>query len=236
MPTRRDYDTDPGRYRLGMRLTAAHRAPGADLYGRIVGLLLDAGAVRALDLGCGDGALAATAAGRPLRVIGVDAAAAMVRAARRHGPVVQADLTALPIADAAVDAVVAVNALDHLERPDRALCEARRVLRPDGLFVAGTISHADSPELAPIWRPERTPFDTEDAPALVAGCFGTAETEPWDAPLITLPDRLAIRDFLRARFVPPDEAERLADALADRGPLPLPLTKRGALVLARRPS
>ena len=109
-------------------------------------------------------------------------------------------------------------------------------LRPDGLFVAGTISRADSPELAPIWRPERTPFDTEDAPALVAAIFGAAETEPWDAPLITLPDRPAIRDFLRARFVPSDEAERLADALADRGPLPLPLTKRGALVLARRTS
>jgi hypothetical protein len=43
-----------------------------------------------------------------------------------------------------------------------------------------------------------------------------------------------VRDYLRARFVPPDEADRLADALAARGPLPLPVTKRGALLLARR--
>lgn len=235
MPTRRDYDTDPGRYRLGTRLTAVHGAPGADLHARIVRLLLDAGAVRVLDVGCGDGALAA-AAGSPLQVIGIDAAAAMLRAARRHGPTIRADVTALPVADAAVDAVIAVNVLDHLDRPERALREARRVLRPDGLFVAGTISSADSPELAPTWRPPRTPFDTEDAPGLVAAIFGSAETEPWDALLITLPDRDAIRDFLRARFVPPDQAERFADALADRGPLPLPLTKRGALVLARRTS
>lgn len=63
---------------------------------------------------------------------------------------------------------------------------------------------------------------------MVAAIVGSAETEPWDAPLVTLPDRDSVRDFLRARFVPPEEAEELAD----RGPLPL--TKRGALVLTRR--
>ena len=236
VPTTRDYDTDPGRYRLGMRVTAAHGAPGADLHARIVQLLLEAGAVRVLDIGCGDGTLAATATGSPLQVIGIDAAAAMVRAAHRHGPTMRAEVTALAVADAAVDAVVAVNVLDHLDRPELGLREARRVLRPDGLFVAGTISRADSPELAPIWQPAPTPFDTEDAAEPVAAAFGSVEVQAWDAPLITLPDRDAIRDFLCARFVPLDEAERFADALADRGPLPLPLTKRGALVLARRTS
>lgn len=235
MRTRRDYDTDPGRFRLGVRLTAAYGVPGADLHARIVQVLLDAGAVRVLDLGCGDGALAAAAAGSPLRVVGIDAAAAMTAAAMRHGPVARADVTALPVADAIMDAVVAVNVLDHLDRPARGLTEAHRVLRPDGLFVAGTISRVDSPELAPFWRPSHTPFDSEDAPQLVAATFGSAETEPWDAPLITLPDRDAVRDFLQARLVPQEQAELLADALADRGPLPLPLTKRGALVLARRP-
>jgi len=44
----RNYDTDPGRYRLAMRLTAAHRAPEANLHARIV---------RVLDIGCGDGVL-----------------------------------------------------------------------------------------------------------------------------------------------------------------------------------
>lgn len=234
--TRRDYDTDPGRYRLGTHVTATHGTPGADLHARIVQLLLDAGAVRVLDIGCGDGGLAATAAGSTLQVIGIDAAAAMVRAAHRHGPAMRAEVTALPVAHAAADAVVAVNVLDHLDRPELGLREARRVLRPDGLFVAGTISRADSPELAPIWQPAPTPFDTEDAPGLVAAIFGSVEVQAWDAPLITLPDRDAVRDFLRARFVPPDEAEKSADTLADRGPLPLRLTKRGALLLARRTS
>jgi SAM-dependent methyltransferase len=233
--TRRDYDTDPERYRLGVRLTATLIAPGADLHIRIVRVLLDAGAVRVLDVGCGDGALAAAAAGTSLRVVGVDAAGAMTGAAIQHGPVVRADAIALPVANATLDAVVAVNVLDHLERPALGLGEAHRVLRPNGLFIAGTISRVDSPELAPFWQPAPTPFDSEDAPQLVAATFGAAQTEPWDAQLITLPDRDAVRDFLRARLVPHAQAERLADALADRGPLPLPLTKRGALVLARRP-
>lgn len=236
MPTPRDYDTDPDRYRLGMRVTAAHAAPGADLHTRIVRVLLAAGSVRVLDVGCGEGALAAAATGSPLQVLGLDAAATMTRVASRRGPVVRADVTQLPVADAAVDAVVAVNVLDHLEQPENGLCEARRVLRPGGLFVAAAISRADSPELAPFWRPAPTPFDAEDAAASVAAVFGSVQVEAWDAPLVTLPGRDAVRDYLRARLVGADEAEQLAAAVADRGPLPLPVTKRGALLLARRPS
>lgn len=41
VPTRRDYDTYPDRYRLGTWLTAAQRAPGADLHAQIVRLLLE---------------------------------------------------------------------------------------------------------------------------------------------------------------------------------------------------
>jgi len=232
MPTPRDYDADPERYRLGVRLAAAHS--DADLQARIVERLVAFGAATVLDAGCGDGALAAAAATTPLRVVGLDAAAPMVRAARRHGPVVRGDVSALPVAGASVDALVTVNVLDHLDRPTEALREARRVLRPGGLLVAGTIARADSPELAPFWRPARSPFDTEEAPDVVAEVFGSAVAEPWDAPLVTLPHRDAVCDYLRARFVPAGEAERLADAVAERGPLPLPVTKRGALVLARR--
>jgi SAM-dependent methyltransferase len=234
MPEPRDYDTDPERYRLGMRVTAAHCAPGMNLQARIVEHLMAASVTTVLDAGCGDGALTAAAAGRPLEVIGLDAAVPMVAAARAHGPVVRGDIAALPVADASVDAVVMVNVLYHLDRPASALREARRVLRPDGLLVAGTVARSDSPELAPFWQPTPGTFDAEDAAGIVAGVFGAVTVEAWDAPLVTLPDRGAVRDYLRARFVPPDDAGRLADAVAARGPLPLPVTKRGALLLARR--
>jgi SAM-dependent methyltransferase len=234
MPTPRDYDTDPERYRLGMRVTAAYCAPGQNLQARVIEHLMAAGAVTVLDAGCGDGALAAAAASSPLRVIGLDAAAPMVVAARAHGPVVRGDVTALPVADGSVDAVVTVNVLYHLDQPTTALREARRVLKPGGLLVAGTVARSDSPEMAPFWRPASGTFDAEDAAGIVAGIFGSVTTDAWDAPLVTLPDRDAVRDYLRARFVPPDEAGRLADAIAERGPLPLPVTKRGALLIARR--
>ncbi len=234
MPTPRDYETAPDRYRLGMRLSSSYGGPGADLYGRIVDLLRDARVERVLDLGSGEGALASAAAPTGLTVISVDGAAPMVSAARHHGPALRAELTALPVSDVVVDAAVAVNVLDHLDDPVPALREAHRVLRPGGVFVAGAISRDDSPELAPHWRPAPTPFDAEDAPALVDAVFGHARVERWDAPLVTLPDVDTLRDYLVARFVAPDEAAARAEAIAASCGWPLPITKRGALIIAHR--
>jgi SAM-dependent methyltransferase len=45
------------------------------------------------------------------------------------------DATALPIADASVDAVLALEVLEHLPRPERMLREVARVLRADGLAI-----------------------------------------------------------------------------------------------------
>ncbi|MFC7562548.1 class I SAM-dependent methyltransferase [Actinomadura namibiensis] len=145
--------------------------------------------------------------------------------ARRAGDAVRP-----PFRDGAFDAAVAVNMLHHLDDPSAALREARRVLAPGGLLVVSAIARDDSPELAHVWRRAPTPFDAEDAPGLVGAVFGAVEAERWDAPLITLPDRAAVRDYLVARRVPRAEA---AD-LAARVGTPLRVTKRGALATARR--
>ncbi len=226
MPTRRDYDADPDRFRTGTRVTAAHLPPGVSLYGRIAHLLAESGARRVLDVGCGEGALAAAAGDAPW-VVGLDGSATMLAAV--PPPRVRADAVDLPFRDGAFDAVVAVNVYDHLPDPRPALHAAHRVLRPGGLLVAGTISRHDSPELAGVWRPAPTPFDTEDAPEIVGEVFADVRVDAWDAPLLTLPDTAAVADFLVARFVPADRAAR--DAA--RVPTPLVLTKRGALVIAR---
>ena len=62
--------------------------------------------------------------------------------------------------------------------------------------------------------------------------FGQVEVERWDAPLVRLPDRDAVRDYLIARFVVPEDAA----AAAERVATPVAITKRGALIYARKDS
>lgn len=119
---------------------------------------------------------------------------------------------------------MAVNVLDHLADPAAALGQARRALSPGGTFVAATASRSDSPELAHVWRPPLASFDAEDGPGLVASVFGQVQVERWDAPLVRLPDRAAVRDCLVARFVPHQAAVTAAEQVM----IPGTITKRGA--------
>ncbi|MCP3803441.1 class I SAM-dependent methyltransferase [Allokutzneria sp. A3M-2-11 16] len=228
MTTPRDYDADPDRYRLGMRTTREHLKPGVSLYATIAGALHQEGARTVLDLGCGEGELSSAITSNQVWLAGADASAEML--ATVTFPAVQADAAALPFAEAAFDAVVAVNILDHLPRPAEALIEVHRVLRPGGLLIAACISRHDSPELAHVWTPAPSPFDSEDAPEIVATVFAEVDVRPWDEPLLRLPDRQAVQDYLRARFVP----ARAAATAADQVDVPLWLTKRGALILGRK--
>jgi SAM-dependent methyltransferase len=222
----RDYDANPARYRLGMQVTARYLDPAAtSLYDRIWQLLPGRPGALIADVGCADGPLsAARPAGRPDRVLGIDLSAVLVAA--HPWPAIRADAAALPIKGQSVSAVVTVNMLYHLADPLTAIREARRVLRPGGVFIAATISRHDSPELAKVWRPVPTSFDAEEAPAIARQVFSQVEVERWDAPLVTLPDTAAVRDYLIARFVP---ADRAADE-AGRFATPLTLTKRGLLL------
>ncbi len=96
-----------------------------------------------VDLGCGPGTdlgALAQAAGDGGRVIGVDRDARMVAEARRRHPGVDVelgDLQALPFGDGTVDRVRVDRVLQHVADPRAAIAEARRVLRPGGLFGMG---------------------------------------------------------------------------------------------------
>jgi SAM-dependent methyltransferase len=229
VPTPFDYDRDPERFRLASEVTRRHLTGSPSLHARLAEELVGLDARRILDIGCGEGALrSALPATWRARLVGVDASATMLAA--HPPPVVQADAAALPVASGGVDAAVAVDVLDHLADPTRAIGEAHRVLAPGGVFLAATASRHDSPELADVWRPPPAGFDAEDGPGLVASVFARVGVERWDAPLIRLPDRDAVRDYLIARFVAPGDAT----AAAERVATPVAVTKRGALIRARR--
>jgi SAM-dependent methyltransferase len=223
-----DYDANPERFRLATRVTRQHLT-ARSLYELLAEDLAQLDPRRILDIGCGEGALRAALPARlAARTVGLDASATMLAA--HPPPVVQADATALPFAAGVFDAAVAVNLLDHLPDPTVAIAEVHRVLAPDGTLVAATASRHDSPELAHVWRPPPSSFDAEDGPVLVASVFDRVRVQRWDAPLVRLPDRAAVRDYLIARFVVPEDAA----AAAEQVTTPVVITKRGALIYARR--
>ncbi|MEV7283810.1 methyltransferase domain-containing protein [Streptomyces sp. NPDC093252] len=96
-----------------------------------------------LDIGCGDGTSAATAAPllRGHRIVGVDwSQDALARARTRLPSVVRGELAGggLPLRTGCADAVLFSEVIEHLVDPDAALDEIRRVLRPGGHLMLST--------------------------------------------------------------------------------------------------
>ncbi|SHG34669.1 class I SAM-dependent methyltransferase [Bradyrhizobium erythrophlei] len=88
-----------------------------------------------LDVATGPGALAAEAANRGARPVGIDLSPQMIELARRLHPAIdfrEADVERLPFADDTFDAVVCAFGLGHFPRPEVAVAECVRTLLPGG--------------------------------------------------------------------------------------------------------
>jgi SAM-dependent methyltransferase len=106
---------------------------------RLSETLLDAAGVRSgqtvLDVATGPGYVAERAASRGAHPVGIDLAEGMLAIACRRNPnlrFVHADAEQLPFDDDRFEAAVGGFVVNHLPRPERALSEAVRVLRPGG--------------------------------------------------------------------------------------------------------
>ena len=94
-----------------------------------------------LDAGCGLGyGLEIIAAAGAASVTGVDLdPQAVAEAEKRFGEhaaaIRQGDLRELPLDDDSFDLVICFEAIEHVEGPEKALAELRRVLRPDGVLI-----------------------------------------------------------------------------------------------------
>jgi SAM-dependent methyltransferase len=223
-----DYDSDPGRF------LSSQEHPHDDVHPYVAARFSAAGATTVLDVGGGNGKLARLLPGPSMRCLLIDLSATMLSMAPR--PSVRADGARLPVADSSVDAVAALFTLYHYDDPRVPIREARRVLRPGGLFAACSARRDSDPELAhliPDWGAPST-FDAEDSTAIVASVFDapgdTVEADPWDGPLVTLSSVSDAAACLRVRRLSAEAAASAAATLK----LPLTLTKHGSVVYATK--
>jgi len=94
--------------------------------------------MRLLDIACGTGVAAQAAADAGARVTGLDFSPSMLVMARSLHPGIDfhaGDAEAMPFADARFDAAIANFGIHHVEQPERAIAEARRVLKRGATFA-----------------------------------------------------------------------------------------------------
>jgi SAM-dependent methyltransferase len=134
---------------------------------------------RALDVGCGPGALTSVLVERlgPDRVAAVDPSTPFVEAAQARHPGVdvrQASAEHLPFADGTFDVVLAQLVVHFMADPVGGLIEMRRVTRPGGVVAACVWDHAgEGGPLAAFWAAARaqdpTVADESGLPGARAG-------------------------------------------------------------------
>ena len=151
--------------RLGMDY-----APGKSWKGLAEALLKLLPPMVIADLGAGEGAFALLLAQRAQRVIAVDTSARMIEVGReqalRQGianvEYRQGDMEEVPIDDRMVDLVFFSQSLHHALHPERAVSEARRILRPGGRVVILDLVKHRFEEAREMYADERLGFSESE--------------------------------------------------------------------------
>jgi ArsR family transcriptional regulator len=119
-----------------------------------------------LDAGAGDGTVAALALPVATSVTCIDRSERMVEAAEQRlgkdARVLVGDVEALPLPDASFDTVLLLHVLASVVRPEQALAECARVLRPGGRVLVATLDRHEHLDAAapyghvhPGFRPKK---------------------------------------------------------------------------------
>lgn len=114
---------------------------------------------RLFDLGCGSANVADRLRDLSFEYIGMDFGGPHIAYARSkyadhagtmRTAFVRGDGERLPIADASIDVVVMSEVIEHLLRPENAVWEISRILRPGGVFVMTTNNASEVPLRSPL--------------------------------------------------------------------------------------
>jgi SAM-dependent methyltransferase len=179
------YATD-GNLAARQRLwSTSRRVPEFDLFTWVLDVagITEGLSQRVLDVGCGNGAYERALANRGHRGprVAVDLSPGMLVHVT-DAAVVLADVQALPFSEESFDLILAPHMLYHVPDIEVAAREIRRVLHPEGLFVAVTNSVANLQELRALveaavgtdWRmlrPADQHFSMEGGAALLSTAF-----------------------------------------------------------------
>ena len=183
------YGTDANLAARQRLWATSRREPAFDLFGWVLdlaGLGADSSA-DVLDLGCGNGLYEKSLVrrGHTGRRVALDLSAGMLERVEDALPV-QSDVQALPFAPAVFDVVLAPHMLYHVPDVPTAASDARRVLRPGGVFVAVTNGLTNLSELSNLleaavgtgWslvRPADANFSLETGGEKLAHAFASVE-------------------------------------------------------------
>jgi SAM-dependent methyltransferase len=178
--------------------------------------------LRILDCGCGTGANL-DVLGRFGRVYAFDVSDVGLRYARRAGrPLVRADITRIPFADAAFDMVVSFDVFQMLPDDRRALAEMARVLRPGGTLLLSAVAlEALRGDHSDVWEEVRR-YTPEMARRLVTGA-GLAVLNV-SFLFATLAPLIYLARAAQRRFPPAGTPRANADMRVPRRPLNRMLT------------
>jgi SAM-dependent methyltransferase len=128
--------------------------------------------IRLLDVASGPGTLAAEAAVRGARPIGVDLSPQMIELAQQLYPTIEfrvADVEHLPFADRTFDAVVCAFGLGHFPRPELAVAECVRTLSPGGRIAFSWWDDPSRQRIQGIFREAISEIGVSAPPDLPAG-------------------------------------------------------------------
>ena len=180
----------PGQYADDRNLSARqrfweHQDPHFDDVAWVLDLAGLSPGMRALDAGCGNGLYLRGLRDRGVAAVGCDLSMGMLRAAA-HPALLNADVTAVPLRDGAVNVAFAVHMLYHVPRREVAIRELRRVVAPGGACIAVTNGSRHTRALrdlieravreeTPGWqmRPATHAFTAENAAAQLGAAFET---------------------------------------------------------------
>ena len=186
-----------------------YQSPPFDTVAWVLDLIRVPAGLRVLDAGCGNGEYLRGLRDRQARAIGCDLSPGMLRAAS-HPALLNADITALPVRDGAVDVVLAIHMLYHVPDREAAISELRRVLAAGGTCIAVTNGSQHTRALralvelavreeTPGWqmRPATHAFTAENAAAQLAAGFASVScVRPASSPPVIIRDATVAADYI----------------------------------------